>query len=607
MVTIRPRSIVELGTHAGVSYAAMCHAVQRGGFACTCTAIDSWAGDDHSGAYGGDVLAELEAFNTAHFGAFSRLLRANFDDAVTRFADGSIDLLHIDGFHTYEAVRHDFETWRPKLSERAVVLFHDTQVRVRNFGVWKYWEEIRNTFAGHLEFSHAFGLGVLMVGAQAPAALLQLGTAPAHTVQARFAALGERHTLVYQRVRDAETEVAPAEKLPPAIDAALDCGTIHIAERFAAPPGLHAVALPRDAVTRNEGGSTVWIASADGRDWRMGTVVNPPASDAVTLVFAAFAHPRIQHFHLFVTDPCDPGAGLPRRLADLLGHRRAPIGVDTPRLELPNLPQHGLFLFSEPVGNTPVVILVRPQLADNIGAVARAMANGGLFHLRLVAPRDGWPQERAWRMASGADRLLDAATVHPTVADAVADLHHVYATCPRPRHIVKPVLTARGAAAEIRVVTARDLRVGLLFGPERAGLDNDDMACADALVRFPLDPQFMSLNLAQAVLVMAYEWWTAQDETLSRTLMTNETRIATKGELENFLGHLTHELDECGFLKNLPKRPGMVRNIRHFFQRGEVTEQELRTLHGIVTELALGRRLRGRVETAPSTEGPGVK
>jgi TrmH family RNA methyltransferase len=250
-----------------------------------------------------------------------------------------------------------------------------------------------------------------------------------------------------------------------------------------------------------------------------------------------------------------------------------------------------------PIGNTPVVVLVRPQLADNIGAVARAMANGGLFHLRLVAPRDGWPQEKAWRTASGADRLLDACTVHETVADAVADLHHVYATCPRPRHIVKPVLTARGAAAEFREITSRDLKVGILFGPERAGLDNDDMACADALVRFPLNPAFMSLNLAQAVIVIAYEWWTAADQTVARTLMTNETRVATKGELENFLGHLTHELDACGFLKNLPKRPGMVRNIRHFFQRGEVTEQELRTLHGIVTELALGRRLRGRVES----------
>ena len=249
-----------------------------------------------------------------------------------------------------------------------------------------------------------------------------------------------------------------------------------------------------------------------------------------------------------------------------------------------------------PIGNSPVVILVRPQLADNIGAVARAMANGGLFHLRLVAPRDGWPQERAWRNASGADRILDALTLHETVADAVGDLHHVFATCPRPRHIVKPVLTARGAAAELREICARDLRAGLLFGPERAGLDNDDMAQADALVRYPLNPAFMSLNLAQAVMVLAYEWWTATEDTPPRALMTNETQVATKGELENFLGHLTAELDACGFLRNLPKRPGMVRNIRHLFQRGEVTEQELRTLHGIVTELAHGRRQLGRDE-----------
>ncbi len=247
-----------------------------------------------------------------------------------------------------------------------------------------------------------------------------------------------------------------------------------------------------------------------------------------------------------------------------------------------------------PIGNAPVVILVRPQLADNIGAVARAMANGGLFHLRLVAPRDGWPQERAWRMASGADRILDACEVHATVAEAVADLHHVHATCPRPRHIVKPVLTARGAAAELRAICARDLRAGVLFGPERAGLDNDDMACADALVRFPLNPAFMSLNLAQAVMVVAYEWWSAADDTVPRRLMTNESRVATKGELEGFLGHLIAELDACGFLANLPKRPGMVRNLRHFFERGEATEQELRTLHGVVTELALGRKERGR-------------
>jgi TrmH family RNA methyltransferase len=249
-----------------------------------------------------------------------------------------------------------------------------------------------------------------------------------------------------------------------------------------------------------------------------------------------------------------------------------------------------------PIGDSPVVILVRPQLADNIGSVARAMANGGLFHLRLVAPRDGWPQERAWRMASGADRILDELTLHETVAGAVADLHHVYATCPRPRHIVKPVLTARGAAAELREVCGRGLRAGLLFGPERAGLDRDDMAQTDALIRYPLNPAFMSLNLAQAVMVMAYEWWSAADATPPRALMTNETHVATKAELENFLTHLVDQLDACGFLRNKPKRPGMVQNIRHFFQRGEVTEQELRTLHGVVTELALGRRLRGRLE-----------
>ena len=249
-----------------------------------------------------------------------------------------------------------------------------------------------------------------------------------------------------------------------------------------------------------------------------------------------------------------------------------------------------------PIGNSPIVILVRPQLGDNIGACARAMANGGLFHLRLVAPRDGWPQEKAWRTASGADRILEAATIHPTVADAVADLHRVFATCPRPRHIVKPVLTARGAANELRLIAERGLRAGLLFGPERAGLDNDDMAQADSLIRYPLNPAFMSLNLAQAVMVMAYEWWTAADTTPPRVLMTNETTVATKGTLDNFLAHLVDQLDACGFLRNQPKRPGMVRNIRHFFERGEVTEQELRTLHGIVTELAIGRRRRGRLE-----------
>ena len=244
-----------------------------------------------------------------------------------------------------------------------------------------------------------------------------------------------------------------------------------------------------------------------------------------------------------------------------------------------------------PIEPSPVVVLVRPQLAENIGAVARAMGNGGLFHLRIVAPRDGWPQARAWRMASGADRILDAATVYDTVPAAVADLHRVFATCPRPRHIIKPVLTALGAAAELHAVGARGLRAGVLFGPERAGLDNDDIACADSLIRYDLNPGFMSLNLAQAVMILGYEWFLSREpEAVPKLFQTNETNVATKAALENFLGHLIRACDESGFLKNPQKRPGMVRNIRHFFQRGEVTAQELNTLHGIVTELSRGAR-----------------
>jgi tRNA/rRNA methyltransferase len=253
-------------------------------------------------------------------------------------------------------------------------------------------------------------------------------------------------------------------------------------------------------------------------------------------------------------------------------------------------------------GESPIVVLVRPQLADNIGMVARAMANGGLFHLRLVAPRDGWPQQRAWYASSGADRILDAATLHPTVADAVADCHRVFATCPRPRHVIVPVHTARGAAEElVKICRGDEHRVAILFGPERAGLEAEDMAHADTLVRYPLNPRHMSLNLAQAVMIMAYEWWNAaEDQTPPRQFMTNETSVATRGELDNFLERLVRELDASGFLDNHPKRAGMVRNLRHWFNRGEVTTQELRTLHGVVSELSKGRMLRGR----PPEEDP---
>ena len=240
---------------------------------------------------------------------------------------------------------------------------------------------------------------------------------------------------------------------------------------------------------------------------------------------------------------------------------------------------------------SPVVILVRPQMAENIGAVARAMGNTGLYHLRLVGPRDGWPLPRAWITGSGAHRILDNAQVFESVGEAVADLHRVFATCPRPRHIIKPVLTARGGANEIIAIGARGLKAGVLFGPERTGLDNDDIAHADSLIRYDLNPDFMSLNLAQAVMVLGYEWWLARaPEPPPRALQVNETAPATKGELDRFMAHLIRACDESGFLRNPQKRPGMVRNLRHFFQRGEVTRQELNTLHGVITELARGRR-----------------
>jgi tRNA/rRNA methyltransferase len=247
-----------------------------------------------------------------------------------------------------------------------------------------------------------------------------------------------------------------------------------------------------------------------------------------------------------------------------------------------------------PPGESPIIVLVRPQMARNIGSCARAMANGGLFHLRLVAPRDGWPQPDAWRTASGADRILEEAQVFADVPSAVADCHRVMATCPRPRHIVIPQRTARAAAEDLRAINAEGHRVAVLFGPERAGLENDDMACADTWVRYPLNPAHNSLNLAQAVMILAYEWWMAAEDTPPRRLLTNETHVATKGELEGFLDRLVAELDASGFLHNQQKRPGMVRNLRHWFQRGEVTEQELRTLHGVVTELSRGRMRRGR-------------
>jgi len=261
--------------------------------------------------------------------------------------------------------------------------------------------------------------------------------------------------------------------------------------------------------------------------------------------------------------------------------------------------------------SAPAIILVRPQLPENIGAAARAMRNCGLADLRLVRPRMRWPHAKARAVAAGADRVLDQAKLFETVEAAVSDLGYVLATTARPRDQVKPVLTPRAAAAELRARAAARTRAGILFGPERTGLENEETDLADAFVSVPLDPGFSSLNLAQAVLVLAYEWFQAGDVTPARR-MPPAARVvpASKAELAAFFARLEAELKACGFLRNPEMQPVMARNIRSMFARAELTEQEIRTLHGMLTgltqrphaprERSAGTATKGRPEASKS-------
>lgn len=237
----------------------------------------------------------------------------------------------------------------------------------------------------------------------------------------------------------------------------------------------------------------------------------------------------------------------------------------------------------------PAVILIDPQLGENIGMVARAMLNCGLTDLRLVRPRDGWPNPAAVNAASGADTVLDAARLFETTSEAIADRHRIYATTARRRDMTKPEVTPRCLAAESRTFPGR---VGVLFGKEAKGLTNDDVALADAIVTVPLNPAFSSLNLAQAVLLIGYEWYQAGLDVREghRLVIPHETRPATKKEMAGLFKHLERDLDACGFLRIVEKRPIMVRNLRNTFQRAALTEQEVRTLRGIITCLRTGRR-----------------
>ena len=241
----------------------------------------------------------------------------------------------------------------------------------------------------------------------------------------------------------------------------------------------------------------------------------------------------------------------------------------------------------------PAIILLEPQLGENIGTAARAMMNCALEDLRLVRPRDGWPSAKAVAAASGADAVLAKVRLYPDLPAAIADLVHVYAATARDRGMVRREVTPRHAAQEMRGRLAEGAPCGVMFGPERTGLLNDDVALADTVLRVPLNPGFSSLNLAQAVMIIGYEWFTSGAAAPPETLRRGGSRPATKAELLNFFEHLEEELVRNGFLRNRESRPSMVRNLRSLFQRAQCTEQELRTLHGVVTAFA-GPRERGK-------------
>jgi len=248
------------------------------------------------------------------------------------------------------------------------------------------------------------------------------------------------------------------------------------------------------------------------------------------------------------------------------------------------------------LGGGPAVILVRPQLAVNIGMCARAMANFGLDDLRLVNPKQGWPRvdeyrQVAYAAAAGATDLLDAAKVFASVEAAVGGLHAVYATTARERGQMKAVLTpsvAMGATA-----MANGEKRGILFGPERTGLDNDDVALADAIITFPSSPAYASLNLSQAVLLCGYEWFKAAhgDRPPPSTIPRVQSPPAQREMLLAFFDYLESKLDDNGFFRPVTKKPGMRRNLRNIFHRMELTQQDVRTLWGAMVRLSEGPRV----------------
>jgi tRNA/rRNA methyltransferase len=234
----------------------------------------------------------------------------------------------------------------------------------------------------------------------------------------------------------------------------------------------------------------------------------------------------------------------------------------------------------------PAFILVRPQMGENIGAAARAMLNFGLMHMRLVDPRDGWPNPRAVAMASGAaGRVLDHAGVFADLGGAVADCAFVFATTARGRELTKPVMTPERAMAHARALAASGQKVAILFGPERAGLENEDVARANAIISVPVNPEFPSLNLGQAVLLCAYEWIRqttdrpAEVVELARTVFASQVEVARLGD------HFEERLEEAGFFFPPSKAAGMKMNLRNLWSRMPLTRADVQTLHGMLRQI----------------------
>jgi tRNA/rRNA methyltransferase len=238
----------------------------------------------------------------------------------------------------------------------------------------------------------------------------------------------------------------------------------------------------------------------------------------------------------------------------------------------------------------PVIVLVEPQLGENIGMAARAMGNFALSRLRIVNPRDGWPNIAAQRAAAGADHVLEQAELFLTVEAAVADLDLLFATTARAHDQAKPVVAPQDAATEIVGHIGRGGQVGILFGRERWGLTNEEVARANRIVTFPVNPGFASLNLAQAVLLMGYEWFKLATEAALPFTMPERSPRASQHQMDAFFENLVRELDRVEFLRPAEKRDTMLVNLRNIFSRMEPTKQDMHTLHGVVMAIAEGRK-----------------